>query len=97
MRRGLKKAGAHQAVRKVLKDIREGYSYAVDIDGTEQERLLASCENIVYELRAVQCVSRKTGACFSTHTVDRWFDRLTMTIVILSLSKGLRHAHCGPA
>ncbi|MEW6585018.1 MAG: hypothetical protein AB1442_05330 [Nitrospirota bacterium] len=58
---------------------------------------MASCENSVHKLRPGQRVSTTTGDYFYTNTVDWWFDRLTMTIVILSLSKDPRTAHCGAA
>ena len=42
-----------------------------DTDGPEQEGLLASCQDVCDQLRVVKRVPTGSGACFSTHTVDR--------------------------
>lgn len=45
-----------------------------DSDGVKQERLLASCENAVKQLRLVERASSKAGASVTTNIVDSDYD-----------------------
>jgi hypothetical protein len=42
-----------------------------DTDGSEQEGLLASCQDVCDQLRLIERILTGSGACFTTRIVDR--------------------------